>query len=200
MTRVLHLGDPLRNLELKARDRDPTRSLGVCECLGAEDKGTLVQRDTYFKVHRGRLKLREEPGVEAHLIAYERPDLPDQKESHYRIVPTRNPDELRAALSVALGIWIVVSKARRLFILDGIRIHLDHVDQLGDFIEFEGVIANEGDRGRYDGRWSGLRTAFGIRDDDLLRRSYSDLLNDARGKEGRSRGRCALRDGTGGTY
>jgi adenylate cyclase, class 2 len=131
MARVLRMGDPRQNLELKARDLDPARSLGTCESLGAEDLGMLFQRDTYFKVQQGRLKLREEPGVEAHLIAYERPDLPDQKESRYRIVPTRYPDELRDALSTALGIWIVVSKARRLFILDGIRIHLDRLTSLG---------------------------------------------------------------------
>jgi adenylate cyclase class IV len=96
---------PRRNLELKARDRDPARSLRVCRELGAEDKGTLVQRDTYFEVPRGRLKLREEPDAAATLIAYERPDL-------------------------------VVGKVRRLFIHEGVRIHLDRVDDLGDFIEF----------------------------------------------------------------
>lgn len=180
---MLRLGDPRQNLELKARDLDPARSLGTCESLGAEDKGMLFQRDTYFKVQQGRLKLREQPGVEAHLIAYERPDLPDQKESRYRIVPTRYPDELRDALSAALGTWVVVSKARRLFILDGIRIHLDQVDELGTFIEFEGVVANKGDLGRYESRWSGLRLAFGIRDEDLQCLSYSDLLNEARIKE-----------------
>jgi adenylate cyclase class 2 len=64
-----------RNLELKARDLDPARSGQVCQELGAEDKGTLIQRDTYFEVPRGRLKIREEPGAVPHLIAYERPDL-----------------------------------------------------------------------------------------------------------------------------
>lgn len=59
---------PRRNLELKAWDRDPARSLEVCESLAAEDKGTLIQRDTYFDARRGRLKLREEPGA-ATLIA-----------------------------------------------------------------------------------------------------------------------------------
>jgi hypothetical protein len=37
---------PRRNLELKAKDRDPARSLRVCKALGAEDLGTLIQRDT----------------------------------------------------------------------------------------------------------------------------------------------------------
>ncbi len=58
----------------------------ACGELGAEDKGTLIQRDTYFEVARGRLKLREEPDAAAHLIAYERPDLPGSKESRYRLI------------------------------------------------------------------------------------------------------------------
>lgn len=41
--------DPARrNVELKASDPDPERSLAVCRSLGAEDHGELVQRDTYF--------------------------------------------------------------------------------------------------------------------------------------------------------
>ena len=54
---------PRRNVELKATDPDPARSLAIVRELGAEDRGVLHQRDTYFRVPEGRLKLREEtPG------------------------------------------------------------------------------------------------------------------------------------------
>ena len=54
---------PRRNIELKASDPDPERSLAVVLGLGARDRGHLRQRDTYFRVTTGRLKLREEdPG------------------------------------------------------------------------------------------------------------------------------------------
>jgi hypothetical protein len=57
------LSAPLRNLELKARDPDPRRSLALALALGAEDRGEIEQRDTYFARARGRLKPREhEPG------------------------------------------------------------------------------------------------------------------------------------------
>ena len=170
---------PRRNLELKARDRDPARSLQVCRDLGAEDKGTLIQRDTYFEVPRGRLKLREEPDVAATLIAYERPDLTGNKESHYRLVEVPEPAELLDALASVLGVTVVVSKARRLFIFEGVRIHLDRVDELGDFIEFEGVAADGDDPSRFADLLDDLRGSFGIRDEDLLRESYSDLLRAA---------------------
>jgi adenylate cyclase class 2 len=148
----------------------------VCEELGAEDKGTLIQRDTYFEVPRGRLKLREEPDALAHLIAYERPDLLGNKESRYRLIEVREAAELREALAVVLGIMVVVSKARRLFIFEGVRIHLDRVDGLGDFVEFEGVAADGGDPQDFETLLDNLRRSFSIRDEDLLRESYSDLL------------------------
>ena len=48
----------MRNLELKARDADPARSLERALAIGAEDRGEIAQRDTYFARVRGRLKLR----------------------------------------------------------------------------------------------------------------------------------------------
>ena len=65
---------PRRNVELKAVDPDPARTLERALAAGASDEGVIVQRDTYFRVASGRLKLREEEPGEAHLISYARPD------------------------------------------------------------------------------------------------------------------------------
>jgi predicted adenylyl cyclase CyaB len=113
------------------------------------------------------------------LIAYERPDLAAQKESRYRLIEVREPTELKEALAGVLGIKVVVSKSRRVFIFEGVRIHLDCVERLGDFIEFEGVAANGGDPGGFAQLLDGLRRTFGIGDEDLLRESYSDLIGSA---------------------
>jgi predicted adenylyl cyclase CyaB len=160
---------------MKARDRDPARSLEVCEGLGAEDRGTLHQRDTYFEVPRGRLKLREETD-RATLIAYERPDLTDNRESRYHLVEVPDPGALRAALESVLGIAIVVTKARRLFVHEGVRIHLDRVEGLGEFIELEGVAADGEDPARFTALLDDLRASLGVRDEDLAGESYADLL------------------------
>jgi predicted adenylyl cyclase CyaB len=125
------------------------------------------------------LKLREEPDAPATLIAYERPDLSGNKESRYRLVEAPEPAELRDALESVLGIAVVVSRARRLFIHEGVRIHLDRVEDLGDFIEFEGVAAAGDDPAGFAGLLDDLRRSLDIRDEDLLRESYSDLIRAA---------------------
>jgi adenylate cyclase class 2 len=110
------------------------------------------------------------------LIAYERPDLSDHKESRYRLIEMPEPAEALDALATVLGISIVVSKTRHLFLFKGVRIHLDRVEGLGDFVEFEGVAADGGDPSGFAKLLNDLRRSFGIQDDDLLRVSYSDLL------------------------
>jgi homotetrameric cytidine deaminase len=133
------MAPPRRNVELKARDPHPERSLERARALGAEDRGELRQRDTYFAAPNGRLKLREQDPGGAELIAYERPDAADARESRYRIVAVEDPAAIREALDAALGTVVVVDKRRRLLEWQGVRIHLDDVEGLGAFVELEGV-------------------------------------------------------------
>src|SRR5918997_464088 len=129
--------EPARNVELKAHDEDPGRTLERALAAGAQDRGVLRQRDTYFAVPRGRLKLREEEPGGATLIAYERPDAASERVSHYRLVPVADAAPLRAALAASAGVRVVVEKRRRLLLWEGVRIHLDAVEGLGAFLELE---------------------------------------------------------------
>ncbi len=170
--RISHLR---RNVELKARDPDPARSRAVCEELGAADRGLLSQRDTYFRTPNGRLKLREDGGPAAELIAYTRADLPGERESAYRIVEIPQPEELRRALAETLSIEIVVAKRRHLFLWENVRVHLDEVEGLGSFIELEAVAGPGSDLSAEQEQIQALREAFGIAEEDLVALSYSDL-------------------------
>src|SRR5687767_11873092 len=111
--------EPARNVELKAHDDDPGRTRERALAAGAEVRGLLRQRDTYFAVPRGRLKLREEEPGGATLISYERPDEASERVSSYRLVPVADADAMRAALTDANGVLTVVDKRRRLLIWDG---------------------------------------------------------------------------------
>jgi homotetrameric cytidine deaminase len=163
-----------RNIELKAPDPDPARSLAVCRELGAEDRGVLRQRDTYFRTRSGRLKLREEEPGGAVLIQYDRPDAAEARESRYRLTRVEDPDDLRASLDAALGTLVVVDKERHLFMWDGVRIHLDTVDGLGSFVELEGVAPADSDLGPEREKLARLQRELGI--EEVLTDSYSDRL------------------------
>ena len=165
---------PRRNVELKALDPDPARSLAVCRDLGAEDRGVLRQRDTYFRAREGRLKLREEEPGGAALIQYDRPDAAAARESRYRLAPVPDPDTLRASLDAALGTLVVVDKERHLLLWDGVRIHLDTVAGLGSFVELEGVAPPESDLSAEREKVAHLQDALGI--GEILTDSYSDRL------------------------
>lgn len=165
-----------RNVELKAWDPDPERSISVCRELGAADRGVLRQRDTYFQVRRGRLKLRDETPGRPVLVQYDRPDDAAARESRYRLVPVEDAELLRAALEAALGVLVVVDKERRLFLWENVRIHLDRVEGLGACIEFEAVAPPESDLAPERAKVARLRAAFGIGDDRLVATSYSALL------------------------
>jgi homotetrameric cytidine deaminase len=171
---VAAVSAPLRNVELKAMDPDPARSLAVCRELGAEDKGILRQRDTYFRTRSGRLKLREQEPGGATLIQYDRADAAQARESRYRLTAVPEPDELRASLDAALGTLVVVDKQRHLLLWDGVRIHLDTVDGLGSFVELEGVAPPESDLSAEQEKVARLREALGI--EEILTDSYSDRL------------------------
>jgi homotetrameric cytidine deaminase len=168
-----------RNVELKALDPDPARTLELALALGADDHGVIVQRDTYFRVREGRLKLREEEPGEAHLIAYVRPDAAQVRVSSYRVVPVPDPEGMRAALAETNGIDVVVEKRRRLLLWETVRIHLDEVDGIGSFLELEAVAEAESDLDREHSQVALLREALGIGDGALREGSYSDAVRAA---------------------
>jgi homotetrameric cytidine deaminase len=170
---------PRRNVELKARDPHPERSLDRARALGAEDHGELRQRDTYFAAPRGRLKLREQEPGGAELIAYDRPDAAEARESRYRITPVTDASAVRETLDAALGTTVVVDKRRHLLLYEGVRIHLDHVEGLGDFVELEGVADDGSDLARERDRVEQLRAELAIEDEAIVATGYADLLHGA---------------------
>lgn len=171
------MSDPRRNIELKARDLEPERSIEACEAIGADDLGIIAQRDSYFDVRFGGLKLREETPGRPHLIQFERADDPHERESRYRIVEVQDAPTLLAALTAAIGLTVVVAKHRHLFHWQGVRIHLDEVEQLGTFIELEAVAPPASDLSHEHELIRGLRDTFAITDERLIATGYAHQLN-----------------------
>lgn len=170
----------MRNVELKARDPDPARTLERALALGADDIGVIRQRDTYFAGARGRLKLREQetdgPPLFDELIEYSRADTADARTSTYQRVPVADAAPLREALDAAYGAAATVTKRRRLLLWEGVRIHLDDVDGLGTFVELEAVADANSDLAVEHAHVERLRAELGIDDDQLVGASYENLV------------------------
>ena len=164
-----------RNIELKARCADLEKARQAAIRAGATFQGILAQTDTYFRVPNGRLKLREIEGQMAELIWYARPDETNFRESRYILTPIAEPATALAALSQALGIRGIVKKRRELFLFENVRIHLDTVEGLGSFIEFEAVIFDASDEPASHEKLARLADALQIQDADRIAVSYSDL-------------------------
>lgn len=169
---------PRRNVELKARDRDPEASLAAALRHGAADQGVLRQKDTYFAARDGRLKLREEDDG-ATLIAYARADEATARTSAYHLVAVPDPAALTAALDASLGSVVVVEKFRRLLLWEDVRIHLDTVEGLGTWVELEAVAGRVGpdhDLSDEHRKVAELRAVLGMEDEDVVATGYAAML------------------------
>ena len=175
------------NIELKARCEDLGKLREICESLGAEGQEPERQIDTYFSVSHGRLKLRESSESGAELIYYARDDVAGARESHYDLYQVEDPESLKAMLTKALGVSVVVTKRRETFVIGNVRIHLDKVQGLGSFVEIQGTIDHSGELPLVADEVQGIQRALGIDPQSLVKESYAVLADRAEA----TRGPCA---------
>ena len=180
-----------RNIELKARLHDLTSARETARRLATDSLGVQQQIDTYFHCPQGRLKLREtaflDPAATGsplatalvascrnELIWYDRPDDAQAKQSDYRLIEVSS--HRARQLKHEMGIRAIVIKRREVFLHRNVRIHLDEVYGLGDFIEFEAVLGWGIDEAAGQAQVAYLEQQFGVAPADLLCGSYADLL------------------------
>jgi len=164
------------NIEIKARVDDFEALRARAESLSDTPLEIIPQEDTFFNTEKGRLKLRLLTPNRGYLIYYERPDQDGPKRSDYHLAETRDPENLKIALSLALGVRGVVRKTRYLYMAGQTRIHLDDVEGLGHFMELE-VVLHEG-QSDAEGQATAedLMRRLGVREDALLEGAYMDLI------------------------
>ena len=72
--------------------------------------------------------------------------------------------------------WRTVVKTRELWLIDEVRVHIDDVDDLGSFIEFEAPVTKTLDVEACHRCIAELREAFGPAMGEHIAVSYCDLL------------------------
>ncbi len=173
---------PKANVEFKARCADLAAARRRAEAVATERVGLDHQVDTYFATRSGRLKLRESSLSGAQLVPYLRPDLPGPRRSDYRIIPVDDAAGTKRLLAEILGVECVVEKEREILLYQNVRIHLDRVKGLGDFLELEAVFdGSAAAEAEQDRKIAYLRKELDVRDEDLVPVSYENLARGVMG-------------------
>jgi adenylate cyclase class IV len=164
----------VRQVESKFRWSDHEVVLARALEAGASDEGLLLQRDQFYGVSKGRLKLRTIAGASGELIAYDREDIAGARTSDYGLSPTGDAALLDEVLGRALERTGLLEKTRHLLILRNTRIHLDDVVGLGRFVELETVIQHQSESEAV-AEHDEVITALGLGDAERIAVGYMDL-------------------------
>jgi predicted adenylyl cyclase CyaB len=161
------------NLELKIKVPSHQKFISILKVIGAENKGILKQKDIYYKVKDGLLKLRIESKTYT-LIKYLR-DEKGKRWSNYELLKLegKNPEKY---LESFLKVDTVVEKKRKLFLYKNTRIHLDEVKGLGKFLELETLFS--GDRKDATKRFDEIVDILKLDLSKQIRASYKNLINE----------------------
>ncbi|MEO0731884.1 MAG: class IV adenylate cyclase [Bacteroidota bacterium] len=165
-------------VEIKARTSRTAEQRALLLARQADFRGTDHQIDHYFNVPTGRLKLRS-GNIEHSLIHYQRANQAGPKDSAVsltRLGSQKQADQLAATLNAALGTWVKVDKQREIYFIGNMKFHLDVVVGLGNFLEIEAIGERADERESLLAQCEAYMAYLGVRPEELVEVSYSDLL------------------------
>lgn len=137
---------------------------------------TLTQKDTYYHVANGRLKLREENTGLKCFIRYYRNDSSTEKISNYHFYHINNKNDFDNVFADIMRVDVVVDKTRELYLYKNARIHLDTVANLGTFVEIEVVIKTKEDELESNDLFQLLMNLMNLNDKLVVQCGYRELL------------------------
>ncbi|MEL6329438.1 MAG: CYTH domain-containing protein [Planctomycetota bacterium] len=171
----------MQSVEFKAELRDAPLARGALPRIGAKLVGKLEQTDTYFRVTSGVLKLRrcshagepEPPEV----IHVERATERQPRVCRFRIYTEAEARERFGQLP--LPVRTIVHKQREIWMLGGLRVHLDSVQHAGRFIELEALVSRRQHVGRCHEMIAAARRRLQPALGEPLTAGYAELVGDS---------------------
>ena len=161
-----------KNLEIKVKLSSHKKVKTILKRNKIDFKELLIQKDIYYKVDKGMLKLRIENDKQT-LIFYDRNEKSRKRWSDYHLLEINNTDG-KNYLKRFLDVLVIVNKKRELYVYNNTRIHLDYVKNLGYFLELETKVI----KGLTDAekRFNYVLDLLKLQDKKEIRASYKDLL------------------------
>ena len=167
---------PHLNFEFKATTTNQQAQEEKLKSLNPIFIGEDHQKDTYYNVADGRLKLRE-GNIENALIWYKRADFAGAKQSDIILYKHTPDNSLKQILEKLHGIKVIVDKKRKIYFVENVKFHFDVVEGLGTFIEVE-AIDKDGTVGidKLKEQIAHYTQFLEVAESDFVEVSYSDLL------------------------
>lgn len=164
------------NYEVKSRCVSITAIREYLKNISAKFIGEDHQVDYYFNVPQGRLKYRK-GNVENSLIYYERENTSTARESKIQLERLTTDSNMHKVLGEALGIKIIVDKKREIYFINNVKIHLDTIIGLGEFVEIEAIDDKaEFSTDELKEQCEHFISEFKLKTKDFIELSYSDLI------------------------
>jgi adenylate cyclase, class 2 len=159
------------NLELKVKVNSHSKFISILKAANAENRGILKQKDVYFKIKKGILKLRVENKIFT-LIKYFREEK-GKRWSNYELLKLEgaNPEKY---LKQIFEVEVVVEKKRKVWLYNNTRIHLDEVRGLGKYLELETLFTST--RSDAVKRFNDTVALLNLDLSGQIRASYKNLL------------------------
>jgi predicted adenylyl cyclase CyaB len=164
------------NIEIKAQCSNLPQIRSILKKEKAKYIGLDFQIDTYFNCNNGRIKLRA-GNIENALIFYKRANTKTIKESQIILEKLNLNNNIKQLLTDAYGVKVEVAKKREIYFIDNIKIHLDEVKELGEFVEIEAIDCT-GKIGKemLQEQCNKYIKMFEIKEAAFVDKSYSDLI------------------------
>ena len=167
------------NIEFKAKTNDIKALEEKLLSLNPQFIGEDHQKDTYYNVKTGRLKLRE-GNIENALIWYQREDVSGAKQSDILLYKHAPDEALKNILIKLHGVKIIIDKIRKIYFVENVKFHFDRVEGLGTFVEVE-AIDSTGEIGieKLKEQCNFYINFLEIKTEDFMKKSYSDMMMEA---------------------
>jgi len=160
------------NLELKIKIDSFDYLIEKLKSINAQQDSILLQRDIYYKIPAGLLKLRIENGTKT-FIFYNRDEISENRWSDFNLLKIED-DNAEEFLSKLFVVEEVVEKERKLFWFNNTRIHLDEVKELGSFLELETIVLDGKEEA--EKRFDEIVRLLNLDVSKQIKKSYKNLI------------------------
>ena len=164
-----------QSVEFKAELRDPELARFALKHAGATWAETRAHKDTYFRVPDRRLKRREAEHEPTEYFLYERRDAAHPMLSRFSILSEEEFYERFG--EKPLPVRLAVGKTREIWLTGAARVHLDHIQPLGHFIEIETLVSKNNNLKQCHDEIARVRDMLAPALGGTITTSYADLID-----------------------